>query len=733
MHKGKGVFMSGLAAVLLLTVSCLTAMADDISYTYDDLGRLTTMAQTDGSTILTMGHTFDETGNVARIATASSIADADHDQMPDGWEIAHGLNPNDPGDALLDSDGDGLSNLAEYQAGTNPNLADTDGDGIPDGEEIAAGTDPLDPASHPNLTQDGDIPFMSDLAMALLMLLLIGQGVRKMPGGPSRWLFPVLFLLALPLAASPVFAEDAEPAGPGWFMQDAEPVSSEEAEAYFSSLPEEKAKDTQLRGNIIPMAATTASPEIIELARALRHDPKLIYDYVHNNIDYVPYSGSLKGATLTLLDGSGNDFDQASLMIALLRQSGFTAQYIYGRMIIPDADSANWLGVDVNPTAIGNVIANGGIPRTVQTGARYKIDRVWVKATIDGVDYLFDPAFKTYSSTSKIDLAAAMGYDQTDFLAEANTGATVGADYIQNMNESRINSKLAAYATNLAATVRSQHPNKTVEEIVGGRGINQTTLTQYSTTLPFSTSITSTWDEIPTNQTATIRIQHAGIDYTANTQDLSGKRLTITYAGTNNHAELRLDGAILFSSSTATTIGSRNNCTVTVRHPYVAQSNKYMDDDQYGQPPVYPLESGRSYAIVYNFGGVSDTLLPKLQQQLAAYKAQGLSDSSESVLGETLNIMGMTWLKEVAQSTKLLSTISETIPVMHHNVGVMAQEAGYFIDVRAGATAISSRHNIVEDKTAHFKNFALIGSAFEHGMLEQLIGSDKPGVSTMKL
>jgi hypothetical protein len=86
-----------------------------------------------------MGHTFDETGNVARIESVNSIADADGDQIPDGWEADHGLNPNNPADALLDTDGDGLSNLAEFQAGTDPTLADTDGDGVPDGAEIAAG------------------------------------------------------------------------------------------------------------------------------------------------------------------------------------------------------------------------------------------------------------------------------------------------------------------------------------------------------------------------------------------------------------------------------------------------------------------------------------------------------------------------------------------------------------------------------------------------------------------
>ena len=51
--------------------------------------------------------------------------------------------------ATSDYDGDSLTLLEEFEAGTDPTNSDSDGDGISDGDEVAAGSDPNDATSVP--------------------------------------------------------------------------------------------------------------------------------------------------------------------------------------------------------------------------------------------------------------------------------------------------------------------------------------------------------------------------------------------------------------------------------------------------------------------------------------------------------------------------------------------------------------------------------------------------------
>ena len=69
--------------------------------------------------------------------------DSDGDGMPDDWEIQNNLDHLTP-NGNVDADEDGLTNLEEYQYGTDPNNEDTDGGGTNDGDEVDNMSDPND-------------------------------------------------------------------------------------------------------------------------------------------------------------------------------------------------------------------------------------------------------------------------------------------------------------------------------------------------------------------------------------------------------------------------------------------------------------------------------------------------------------------------------------------------------------------------------------------------------------
>ena len=58
--------------------------------------------------------------NAPLFAEAPIIEDTDRDSLSNAYEIEHGLDPNDPRDAILDKDNDGFSNIIEKQYHSSP-------------------------------------------------------------------------------------------------------------------------------------------------------------------------------------------------------------------------------------------------------------------------------------------------------------------------------------------------------------------------------------------------------------------------------------------------------------------------------------------------------------------------------------------------------------------------------------------------------------------------------------
>lgn len=91
-----------------------------------------------------------------RAALIEPLIDEDNDTLPDDWEVANNLDPNDDGSVNVangpdgDPDNDSFTNLQEFEARTDPMDDDSDDDNLLDGDEVAGAgnrppTDPLNP------------------------------------------------------------------------------------------------------------------------------------------------------------------------------------------------------------------------------------------------------------------------------------------------------------------------------------------------------------------------------------------------------------------------------------------------------------------------------------------------------------------------------------------------------------------------------------------------------------
>lgn len=489
-----------------------------------------------------------------------------------------------------------------------------------------------------------------------------------------------------------------------------DPAAAEQTPA--PTVPGLKSLATGFAGN------TVAGPaSIVELSRALKSNVDLIYEWVFNNIENLPSFGIQKGGLGAIIDGLGNSFDQADLMIKLLRQAGYTANYQFGTLRMTGAQAGAWLGTDpANVYAANNLLANSGVPTSVVNIAGVdgvEFSHCWVLCNIGGTNYVFDPVQKTYTTKTKINLTTATGYNAATFLTRAKSGATVTADYVQNMNRANIRADLDTMTGNLVTWIKANNHAASMDDILGGRNIVQydaaTPLRQTAHPFLKSGSTITTWTSVPQAYKATMHTVYDTIDITFNTEDLAGKRLTLTFNG-SNQGELRLDGTLL-GTSTAQGVGTWNSVLFDIVHPYAS-----WFADQYVWQQVW---AGKPYLLCNSWGNMGPSATKVHGPKMAELIASAASSTSEPVIGETMAQMWKTLDTMTSRMADITNRLSNCTTVMHHACGLIGWFDSSFCDIGAVTWGTSALDNNYNQQQANDTALAMHGVALESQIINE--------------
>lgn len=294
------------------------------------------------------------------------------------------------------------------------------------------------------------------------------------------------------------------------------------------------------------------SDEIIALAAQLNHSPMEIYSYVRENFEFEAYLGSRKGSQETLDHMRGNDYDQASLLIALLRVSGIPARYATGLVRMPTDRAKNWLGIEHAGNA-GSILTTAGMegviilmgPDTVAIECK----RVWVEAWLPYTNYRgaindstgfmwvpLDPTFKQYDYQLGINLPAEIGFDGETFVRDYYMTGLQAEPPVEVFKQMMLDS-LAVY-----------YPGATYDDLITTRSVIKETDGILPGTLPYELlSLDATYSEIPSNKRYQIQFHVYGggtdMSYSTTLPEIVGKQVTISYVGATAADENTIDTA----------------------------------------------------------------------------------------------------------------------------------------------------------------------------------------------
>jgi len=199
-----------------------------------------------------------------------------------------------------------------------------------------------------------------------------------------------------------------------------------------SPIPQPVAADTQPT-----VDAQSKDPLIVAKAQSLGNDVIRIYNFVHDTVETEMYFGSKKGAVGTLREGRGNDVDQASLLVALLRAADIPCRYESGTVEL-SVDAANaYTATEALSATLTALLSSGVKAKSVSLGTGrglgIQMAHTWVRAFVPATAYRgiqesatesswvhLGPALKRVKTQKAVDLRDAVTFDFQGYLSKPN-------------------------------------------------------------------------------------------------------------------------------------------------------------------------------------------------------------------------------------------------------------------------------------------------------------------------
>jgi N-acetylmuramoyl-L-alanine amidase/transglutaminase-like putative cysteine protease len=541
--------------------------------------------------------------------------------------------------------------------------------------------------------------------------------------------------------------------------------SSGRSLATLRQMPADGGGDLTLHSGLPSAADLQPTPDveitqaIIDKAAELGNSPLALYEFVRNNVGFQPYLGSRKASDFTLQQLHGNDTDQASLLIALLRGAGIPARYARGTIELTPDQAMAMTGVE-DPNVAASILTTAGLDGVaIVNGTEVvavRCTRVWVQVYVPFSNYRggvsgddsgkawipLDPSFKAWSVTEGQDVLGPMGWNADSFLA----------NYVSAFNAA---SPIEQFQADIQSWLDVNRPGITIPEIERRLAITPQSLGLLPASLPYQVvAVTTEMSELEDAKRYKVRFHLRNgattlINHTLRLPELLGHRLTIEYVGATPADQATIDsyGSIYETPPSAVSVRpllKLDEVVIATGASGIGMGRPHSSDMHFLQPAgddnVQPLvanemTAGNGQAIafdsfldVHDFlfesGGVTRTnYFEELMYETAVQYLRLVDDGQEAV-ERTMRVVSLQDVSEAIVENSVKVTYSGGgIPLTFEWTGLIVDADRRII----GPFPVDGNNS---KKVPYMKLTGYDGSFMEHRVFED--NFESPAVSTIR-